>query len=295
MKTGDETINYSNLFWIGITKYFPKDKVEKIVCKDDNKIIIENASLSNIPPIKCVCEVAEKRLSSRSLSSAWNITYVDQGHLEYLNTCYPSKKEQNRKFFVTIPEREISSRSYLGFEIISKGDLAISLWDERFRAFFLGSSRISEKLKGMVDWSNGIRTDKAFPLLEQALDSRDEKMQQVALYAYSFYPDELTKELKEKLRLFASQEKFPDYLYAAYSLAASHWRGMLSRVSIRTFASSFSTSGFGALNVRNTSCPSFLFLKKCSYLVRSFLTTKSSTSLPSESHICSSQPRCEKT
>jgi hypothetical protein len=75
---------------------------------------------------------------------------------------------------------------------------------------------------------------------------------------------------------------------------ASNERGILSSVSNSTLASVFSTVGLGTLRVRNTDSPRTFWLKNSGYLVRSFLTTNPSTSLPSASHICSSHPRWEK-
>jgi len=69
---------------------------------------------------------------------------------------------------------------------------------------------------------------------------------------------------------------------------------MLSKVSSTTLASVLSMVGFGTLKVMKASLPNLVCEKNESYLVSSFLTTNASTSLPSQSHICSSQPRCEK-
>ena len=63
--------------------------------------------------------------------------------------------------------------------------------------------------------------------------------------------------------------------------AVSLLLAMLISVSMSIFPSVFSMAGFGTLTVSLMSSPSVFLLKKFSYLVSSFFTTKLSTSLPS--------------
>lgn len=216
-------MDFRQSIWESIIKYFPLNKVKQIICPD---IKGESAiHYLNRPPIKCVCEAAENYLSSRKVVSGRSYTYIDDGVIKYLKACYPDKEDEYKKLSMPVVDGEISERSYKGLEYIIKGERhvvsEIPLWDERYRAFFLGSSAESIKLKGHIDWAHGISSEKAFSLLTQVLNSNEEEMHQAALYAYSFYPAKLTNEIIGNLRNYASQDKFPEYLYAAYSISIS--------------------------------------------------------------------------
>lgn len=213
-----------------IDEYFPKDKamqqMSARIC--DNEELINRIYTSggfSYAPIKkntlnCLCERFEKDLPSLNKSALHNIT-------GYLDKCSPELKEKHRILNMNDWDREITDRTYQGLKNIVKGlelwDSPKPIYDEKFKAFFTGTTSSAQKFKGnMVDWTSGIESDKAFALLEHALNSQDEAMVQAALYAYSFYPSKYTPEIISKLKYYASQNIYPDYLYAAYSLSMNN-------------------------------------------------------------------------
>ena len=218
-------MDFRDSIWEAITKYFPEEKTNEIWTKNicsqtDKKKPPRLLYLPNKVPLNCICERLEEYISSGG--------HVRSPQIDYLESCYPEKRDEYHRLRMTATDRAITDKTYQGFFSMAMGpkrrngyESPMPLWDVRFRAFFLGSGVGSKKLKGYIDWSVGMNSDKALPLLDQALNSDEENMRQAALYAYSFYPGLQINQIMRKLRYYASQDKFPEYLYAAYSISAS--------------------------------------------------------------------------
>ena len=232
-----EQKEYRGSIWQGVEKYFPEEKAVEIlgryICGNDEVIHGSYFGSNTFPekyPIKCLCERFEKDLPTLDKAAASGFVT----HVNYLDKCYPEQKQKHWRMRMTDWDQKITDRTYRGFMNIVKGqeriDSPTPIFDEKFKAFFTGTASTAEKLKDtMIDWSSGIESGKAFPLLQQALDSQDGALVQAALYAYSFYPSQYTPDIIRKLNYYESQRIYPDYLYAAYSLAKHDPAGEGSR------------------------------------------------------------------
>lgn len=223
--------NYRDSIWEGVEKYFPKDDAMRILsdysCGNEELIQGVYMGWNVFPgryPIRCLCERFERDLPSLNKATVSGLT-------GYLDKCYPAEKESHERIKMDDWTREIADRTYQGMTFIVKGRRGFAsptpVYDERFRAFFLGSASASNRFKGREDWSRGISSDKAFPLLDRATTSQEDSMRQAGLFAYSFYPAEHTSDIVERLKAHAASKKFPEYLYAVYSLATSNPRERL--------------------------------------------------------------------
>ena len=207
----------------GVEKYFPRDEAIKILgnyyCGNDEVIESIYRGSDLFPkkyPINCLCETFKNDLPNLKQTTVSNLA-------DYLNSCYPGSAGKYKSKRTPDWDREVSDRTYLGFLHVVKESkvykLPKILWKQRLRAFFLGESPPSAGLEGEIDWADGTDSKSAFALLGQALASDDEVMRQAALLGYSFYPDKYTDEIVAKLKSYRTAEKYPEYLYATYSLA----------------------------------------------------------------------------
>jgi hypothetical protein len=218
--------DFRDSIWRGVEAYFPKEPAVRIlgqyIC-NNNEVILGAYGGGNVLPrkylIPCLCERLEKDLLTVDKAAASRLT-------DYLDRCYPERKQAHWRERMLDQDKQITDRTYTGLLSLVKGTKGYAtphtFHDGRFKAFFTGTTSTAESFKGtMIDWASGISADKAFPLLQQALNSRDQTMLRSALYAYSFYPSQYTSAIVVNLKGYSSQSVYPDYLYAAYSLAMS--------------------------------------------------------------------------
>ncbi len=223
--------NGGGSIWQGVEDYFPINKAIQIfneyICNNGGTI---NSIYYTYPPkypIKCLCERFEKDIHTLKNTNLFILT-------EYLGKCYPAQKQGYRRISMPDWDREITDRSYQGLtNVLKKYSPPIMIFEKKYRAFFLGTTTDKFESTTMIDWYSGIDSNKAFPVLEQAANSQDQMMVRAALYSYSFYPSKYTPQIISQLKNFASHNKYPEYLYAAYSLAMNNPSDEIARSACR--------------------------------------------------------------
>jgi hypothetical protein len=184
---GYDNNDYNDSIWEGIDLYFPKERTEKI--KNDYFCGTEGAGTLRI---KCR-NTAKEEQGSKGAESPREI-----------------RERIYRVLFYIVKDRQRASSE-------------VRIYDNEYRLFFLGSADAAERTKyNAADWTAKLGSDKALPVLHEALHSSDQAMVRAGLYALSFYPELLSTEVMNTLREHVSLGKYPDYLYAAYSLSTGN-------------------------------------------------------------------------
>lgn len=158
--------------------------------------------------------------------------------IDYLDACYPEKKEEHVRFRNTAPESNAWAyvRNYGHFYNLTRqkedneSHQPVPVYDKRFKDLFFPAAPVSKQTSTSYQSASlPIDSKTAFSIIREALNSPDPLVQQAALYAFRWFSKGRPAELTEKVRGFASSDRFPHYLYAAASLAVVEYNSPVVR------------------------------------------------------------------
>jgi hypothetical protein len=209
-----------------IRQFFPKNQGDKLLndyYAGDEELIQQIYNSGRFPgTVPYLCERLEQDLSKP-------VRYRGPYIIDYLDTCYPERKEAHAQFRPEAATKKPYVRNYGQFaNMVQKREgrerrETVGIYDRRFREFFFPSAVpvSSQSNAQIVPGNTTINSEQAFIIIEQSLLSADSFVQQAALYAVRWFPVNRPQKLIETVRRFASSNQFPHYLYAVGSLGLS--------------------------------------------------------------------------
>jgi hypothetical protein len=152
--------------------------------------------------IKYLCERFEKDLPTMTPYGASNL-------VNYLNTCYPELKDSHERYRQTELGQGAGTRTYEAFSNMTrekKGNeyhFPVPVSDKRFQAFFHVTENSQQKTQEAEGPMRTIEKETGFSIIRQGLNAPDILVQQAALYAFVWFPNNRPADLTEAVRRYA--------------------------------------------------------------------------------------------